>query len=181
MDPILYEWGGLLIRWLHMITGICWIGSSFYFMHIDASIKSDPRHPQGQGRRKLGGARRRLLPGSQIPRGARQAPARADLAQVGSLHDLDLRLLPAGLGLLFFGRPLSDRSICARDLAVGRIGDRHWQPRARLGGLRPPVQVAIGQARDGARRRRLRLHRRHGLGVPADLLRAAAPSSISAR
>ena len=49
MDAIFYEWGSLLIRWVHMITGICWIGSSFYFMHIDASIKSIPDIPKGKG------------------------------------------------------------------------------------------------------------------------------------
>jgi uncharacterized membrane protein len=49
MDAILLEWGGLLLRWLHMIAGICWIGSSFYFMHIDATIKETPDIPKGQG------------------------------------------------------------------------------------------------------------------------------------
>ena len=49
MDAFLLEWGGLLLRWLHMITGICWIGSSFYFMHIDASIKEAPDIPPGKG------------------------------------------------------------------------------------------------------------------------------------
>ena len=49
MDAIFYEWGSLLIRWVHMITGICWIGSSFYFMHIDASIKAVPDIPKGKG------------------------------------------------------------------------------------------------------------------------------------
>jgi uncharacterized membrane protein len=32
-----------------MITGICWIGSSFYFMHIDASIRPSPDIPAGKG------------------------------------------------------------------------------------------------------------------------------------
>ena len=49
MDAILLEWGGLLIRWVHIITGIAWIGSSFYFMHIDASLKSAPDIPPGKG------------------------------------------------------------------------------------------------------------------------------------
>jgi len=49
MDAILHEWGGLLIRWVHMITGICWIGSSFYFMHIDASIRQTPDIAPGEG------------------------------------------------------------------------------------------------------------------------------------
>lgn len=49
MDAIFYEWTSLLIRWVHMITGICWIGSSFYFMHIDASIRQSSDIPAGKG------------------------------------------------------------------------------------------------------------------------------------
>jgi uncharacterized membrane protein len=49
MDAILLEWGGLLLRWLHIIAGICWIGSSFYFMHIDATMKPTPDIPAGKG------------------------------------------------------------------------------------------------------------------------------------
>jgi uncharacterized membrane protein len=49
VDAILLEWGSLLLRWLHMITGICWIGSSFYFMHIDATIRQTPDIPPGKG------------------------------------------------------------------------------------------------------------------------------------
>src|SRR5262249_341338 len=39
METILIEWASLLLRWLHMIAGMAWIGSSFYFMHIDAAMK----------------------------------------------------------------------------------------------------------------------------------------------
>jgi uncharacterized membrane protein len=49
MDAILLEWGGLLLRWLHILAGMCWIGSSFYFMHIDASIRAVPDIPSGKG------------------------------------------------------------------------------------------------------------------------------------
>jgi uncharacterized membrane protein len=49
MDAILLEWGGLLLRWLHILAGMCWIGSSFYFMHIDASIRPAPDIPHGKG------------------------------------------------------------------------------------------------------------------------------------
>lgn len=49
MDAILLEWGGLLLRWVHIITGIAWIGSSFYFMHLDAALKAIPDIPQGKG------------------------------------------------------------------------------------------------------------------------------------
>jgi uncharacterized membrane protein len=33
------EWLNLLGRWLHLITGIAWIGASFYFVWLDNSIK----------------------------------------------------------------------------------------------------------------------------------------------
>lgn len=52
MDPILAEWGGLLLRWTHVITGIAWIGASFYFMHLDAAL----RPVQGIAPGKGGGA-----------------------------------------------------------------------------------------------------------------------------
>ncbi len=43
------EWGSLLLRWLHVIAGIAWIGSSFYFMHLDAALKPAPDIPAGKG------------------------------------------------------------------------------------------------------------------------------------
>ena len=29
------EWLNLALRWLHLTTGIAWIGSSFYFIWLD--------------------------------------------------------------------------------------------------------------------------------------------------
>lgn len=49
MDVILVEWVSLLLRWLHMIAGMAWIGSSFYFMHIDSSLKPAQDIPAGKG------------------------------------------------------------------------------------------------------------------------------------
>jgi uncharacterized membrane protein len=37
--PYLMEWGSMLLRWLHVTTAIAWIGSSFMFMHLDASLR----------------------------------------------------------------------------------------------------------------------------------------------
>ena len=34
---ILSEWASLIFRWLHVIAAIGWIGSSFYFIHLDLS------------------------------------------------------------------------------------------------------------------------------------------------
>ena len=35
MYPYLLDWANLLLRWLHVITGIAWIGSSFHFLLTD--------------------------------------------------------------------------------------------------------------------------------------------------
>ncbi|MET0319990.1 MAG: urate hydroxylase PuuD [Duganella sp.] len=37
--PYGLEWLNLLVRWLHVITGIAWIGASFYFVWLDNSIR----------------------------------------------------------------------------------------------------------------------------------------------
>ncbi|MEO3474176.1 urate hydroxylase PuuD [Roseomonas sp. CAU 1739] len=34
----LSEWANLLLRWLHLITGIAWIGTSFYFIGLDNQL-----------------------------------------------------------------------------------------------------------------------------------------------
>jgi uncharacterized membrane protein len=47
LQPILIEWGSLLLRWLHVITAIAWIGSSFYFMHLDTALKATPEIKKG--------------------------------------------------------------------------------------------------------------------------------------
>jgi uncharacterized membrane protein len=39
MDAHLVEFLSLLLRWLHIIAGIAWIGSSFYFIWLDNSLE----------------------------------------------------------------------------------------------------------------------------------------------
>lgn len=38
MENYIGDWLNLLLRWLHVITGIAWIGSSFYFVWLDSSL-----------------------------------------------------------------------------------------------------------------------------------------------
>jgi len=38
-----WEWGSALIRWLHVTAAIAWIGGSFFFMHLDASLRKHAR------------------------------------------------------------------------------------------------------------------------------------------
>ncbi len=47
MEPILWEWMSMAVRWVHVIAGIAWIGSSFYFVHLDSSLKPRPGLPAG--------------------------------------------------------------------------------------------------------------------------------------
>jgi uncharacterized membrane protein len=47
LQVVLTEWAGSILRWLHVIAGIAWIGSSFYFIHLDLSLKPRPGLPEG--------------------------------------------------------------------------------------------------------------------------------------
>ena len=47
MSGYLLDWGSLLVRWLHVITGIAWIGSSFYFVWLDNHLLP-PERPDGE-------------------------------------------------------------------------------------------------------------------------------------
>jgi uncharacterized membrane protein len=43
LDPYLRDWLDLLLRWLHVIAAIGWIGSSFYFVLLDQSLRKPKR------------------------------------------------------------------------------------------------------------------------------------------
>jgi len=45
MEAYVAEWLNLLVRWLHFITGIAWIGSSFYFIWLDNHLEA-PKLPE---------------------------------------------------------------------------------------------------------------------------------------
>ena len=38
MESYLLDWANLLLRWVHVITAMAWIGASFYFVFLDASL-----------------------------------------------------------------------------------------------------------------------------------------------
>ena len=38
MESYILDWANLLLRWVHVITAIAWIGSSFYFVFLDSSL-----------------------------------------------------------------------------------------------------------------------------------------------
>ncbi len=47
LELILWEWLSFAVRWLHVIAGIAWIGSSFYFVHLDLSLSQARGLPEG--------------------------------------------------------------------------------------------------------------------------------------
>ena len=47
MELFAAEWLNLLLRWFHMIVGIGWIGTSFYFMALDYSLTRRDRMNAG--------------------------------------------------------------------------------------------------------------------------------------
>jgi uncharacterized membrane protein len=44
---IFWDWLSFGMRWLHVVTGIAWIGSSFYFVALDLGLRKGPNLPEG--------------------------------------------------------------------------------------------------------------------------------------
>ena len=47
MQLNVHDWLNLLVRWAHLVTGIMWIGSSFYFMWLDSSLEAQKTKKKG--------------------------------------------------------------------------------------------------------------------------------------
>ncbi|TIQ87247.1 MAG: cysteine desulfurase [Mesorhizobium sp.] len=44
---IFWDWLSFAVRWLHVVTSIAWIGSSFYFVALDLGLRQRPGMPAG--------------------------------------------------------------------------------------------------------------------------------------
>ena len=47
MSAFLVDWLNLLFRWAHLVVGIGWIGTSFYFIALDLSLRKRERMNEG--------------------------------------------------------------------------------------------------------------------------------------
>ncbi len=47
MEVVFTEWLSAGLRWLHVVAGIAWIGSSFYFIALDLSLRERRGLPEG--------------------------------------------------------------------------------------------------------------------------------------
>ena len=141
MEPILWEWLNMAVRWLHVIAGIAWIGSSFYFVHLDLSLKQRPGLPEGAGGEAW-----------QVHGGGFYNMVKYLVAPARMPEDLTWFKWEAyatwlsGMGLLiivyYFGAAaLPDRRRRAGPAGLGRGADQRRRPGLGLGGLRPALQV----------------------------------------
>jgi uncharacterized membrane protein len=48
-NSIIVDCASLIFRWLHVVAAIGWIGSSFYFIHLDLSLQNRNDLPEGVG------------------------------------------------------------------------------------------------------------------------------------
>ncbi len=53
MEAFLLDWANLLLRWAHIVTGVAWIGASFYFVSLDNSLT--PPKDAADAKRGVGG------------------------------------------------------------------------------------------------------------------------------
>ncbi|RLU03617.1 MAG: hypothetical protein D9N11_03215 [Ketobacter sp.] len=49
MSAYIIDWLNLLLRWVHLITGIAWIGASFYFVWLDNSLEEPNEENKKKG------------------------------------------------------------------------------------------------------------------------------------
>ena len=69
---VMWEWAAFAVRWLHVITAIAWIGSSFYFIALDLGLNRDiPGPADGEEWQVHGGGfyhiQKYLVSPSQMP------------------------------------------------------------------------------------------------------------------
>ena len=49
IEAYLIDWFSLIVRWLHLITGIAWIGASLHFIWLDNSLQDPPQWKKDKG------------------------------------------------------------------------------------------------------------------------------------
>ena len=132
MSAFAVDWLNLLLRWAHMIAGIGWIGTSFYFIALDLSLKKRETMKEGvlgTAWQVHGGGFYHVEKFTLAPK---ELPGDLIWFKWGSLSDLVHRLPAPGRAILPRCRRLDDRSRGAgpRALACGRhLGGK---PRRRL-------------------------------------------------
>jgi uncharacterized membrane protein len=50
MPPAVSEWSNLILRWIHVLAGIFWIGQTYYFTKLEGRMALDEETAQNSGR-----------------------------------------------------------------------------------------------------------------------------------
>ena len=182
IDSYLTGWLDLLIRWLHVIAAIAWIGSSFYFIALDNHLRA-PERPADADRGVGGEAGRSTAAASTGSRSSRSRPRRFRSRCTGTSGRptrRGSRASPSSSSSTTC-TPRSTSST-ARSATCRRAGDRDLAgaARRRLGRLRRALPDAERQ-RAAARRDRPRPRRALVLGRRTSCSRRGPPTSRSAR
>ena len=145
LDPYLTDWLNLLIRWLHVIAAIAWIGASFYFVLLDQSLEAptkveDLRDGVGGELWEVHGGGFYHVKKYKVAPPVLPEPPR--LVQVGGVHDVALGLRADGRPLLPQRAGVPDRPRGGRPDAVAGRRDQRRAARRRVDRLRRPLPAA---------------------------------------
>jgi hypothetical protein len=156
-----WDWVNLLLRWGHVMLGIAWIGTSFHFIWLDASL----RREEGQAEGVSGGSWMVHGGGSsraQVHGGAGILPEGAALVQIRGLFHLGQRL-PALAVVYYLGASefLIDPAVLA--LSPPPPSPSAWEAWRRAGSATTP-SAALRSVKDRAAGAG-RLHPRRGRGL----------------
>ncbi len=50
MPPAVSEWSNLVLRWIHVLAGIFWIGQTYYFTKLEGRMALDEEAARAAGR-----------------------------------------------------------------------------------------------------------------------------------
>ena len=117
---IFWEWLSFAVRWMHVITAIAWIGSSFYFIALDLGLRKTPSLPplaHGEEWQVHGGGFYHIQKYLVAPD---FLPEHLTWFKWESYFTWISRVRAAGHRLLFRRRPVPDRPACARCAGLGR-------------------------------------------------------------
>ena len=107
VEAHLIEWLNLLVRWIHMIVGIAWIGASFYFVWLENNLsRSNPREGLSGDLWAIHGGGIYHL---EVQAGSAENAGEPALVQMGGLLHLDVRGGVADHRVLPEPDPLPDR------------------------------------------------------------------------
>ena len=56
LEAYLADWFSVIVRWLHLITGIAWVGASLHFIWLDNSLEApdeEDKNAHKQSRRSI--------------------------------------------------------------------------------------------------------------------------------